>query len=214
VSIFKKCMAGAVVLASLAVPAAAQEFKPKEAGDFLLRVRGIAVLPDEDSTVSVIGGDVDASNEYVPEIDISYFFTENIALELIAATTEHDMAANNTTLGNVDLGEVSLLPPTLTAQYHFMPKSRFSPYLGVGINYTLFYDEEAAGGTVTAIEYDNSVGLALQAGMDYAISGNWSANLDVKKVWINTDVSINNGAIAADVDLDPWIIGVGIGYRF
>lgn len=213
-SIFKKCMAGAVVLASLAVPAAAQEFKPKEAGDFLLRVRGIAVLPDEDSTVSVIGGDVDASNEYVPEIDISYFFTENIALELIAATTEHDMAANNTTLGNVDLGEVSLLPPTLTAQYHFMPKSRFSPYLGVGINYTLFYDEEAAGGTVTAIEYDNSVGLALQAGMDYAISGNWSANLDVKKVWINTDVSINNGAIAADVDLDPWIIGVGIGYRF
>ena len=213
-SILKKCLAGMVVLAALAVPAAAEDFAPKQAGDFKVRLRAIAVIPDEDASISAIGGDIDASNEIVPELDFTYFITDNIAVALIAATAQHEITAENTTLGDVDLGEVWLLPPTLSAQYHFMPDKRFSPYLGVGVNYTVFYGEDDAGGTVNAIEYDDSVGLSLQAGIDYAISGNWSANLDVKKVWINTDVSLNNGAINADVDLDPWIVGIGIGYRF
>lgn len=209
-----KYLAAGITVACFTAPAVAADFKTKEAGDILLRVRGIAVTPDESSSISVIGGDVDASNEYVPEVDVSYFITNNIALELIAATTRHDMKADNTILGTVDLGDVGLIPPTLTLQYHFMSDNRFSPYLGAGLNYMVFYNEDAPGGTVTSIDYDNGLGYALQAGFDVAIQGNWSVNADVKKIFFNTDVDINNGAIAADVDLDPWIFGVGVGYRF
>ena len=211
----KALLAGAFLFAVVAGSAAsAQDFKPKEAGDFLIRARGLAVIPDEDASIGVIGGDVEATNSYVPELDFSYFVTDNIALELIAAVSPHELDVEGSTLGNLDLADVWLLPPTLTVQYHFMPAKRFSPYLGVGINYTHFFNADEAGGAIQQIDFDDSVGLALQAGLDYAITGNWSANLDVKKVFINTDVTINNGAITADVDLDPWIIGVGIGYRF
>lgn len=211
---FRKCVAAGIAAVCLATPAMAADFKTKEAGDILLRVRGIAVTPDESSSISVIGGDVDASNEYVPEVDVSYFITNNIALELIAATTNHDMKADNTILGTVDLGDVGLIPPTLTLQYHFLSDNRFSPYIGAGLNYMIFYNEDAPGGTVTSIDYENGLGYALQAGIDVAIQGNWSVNADVKKIFFNTDVDINNGAIAADVDLDPWIFGLGVGYRF
>ncbi len=197
------------------VTAAAEEFKGKQAGDFLIRARGIGLIPDEDSSISVIGGSADASDEFTGELDFSYFVTDNVALELIAATTKHDVDVENSALGaDVDLADVGVLPPTLTVQYHFMPSNRFSPYLGAGVNYTFFYDEEAAGGAVNSVDFENSFGLALQAGLDVAIGGNWSANVDVKKIFLDTDVKINGGAINADVDLDPWVFGVGIGYRF
>ena len=96
-----------------------------------------------------------------------------------------------------------------------MPKERFSPYVGAGLNYTFFYDESpAAGSPVTSIDYENSVGYALQAGIDYAVADQWYLNVDVKKIFLSTDVSMNGGAIRADVDLDPWVVGFGVGYRF
>lgn len=206
----RKLGAGVAVAAALltAVPAHA-EFTGKSAGDIMVRARLIGVLPDE-SASTTIGGDVGVSNDWVPEIDFTYFVTDNVALELIAATTKHDVTHN----AGIDLGEVSLLPPTLTLQYHFMPKERLSPYVGAGINYTFFYNEDAPGGAVTSIDYENSFGWALQAGVDYAVADNWYLNFDVKKVFLSTDVSINGGAITADVDLDPWIVGFGVGYRF
>lgn len=213
---FVRCLA-VMLLAAAALVAMQGEVlaqSGKSAGDIMLRLRGIGVLPDESSTVSVIGGKVSADDSYVPELDLTYFVTDNIALELIAATTKHDMADNGSALGNVDLGDVMLLPPTLTLQYHVLPKAQFSPYVGAGVNYTFFYNEDAPGGTVTQIDYDNGFGWALQAGIDVQFASQWSLNLDVKKLWLNTDVSINNGAIAADVDLDPWIVGIGVGYRF
>ena len=149
-----------------------------------------------------------------PEVDFSYFFTDNIALELIAATTRHSIKARNTSLGTVDVGKVTLLPPTLTVQYHFWPRQAFSPYLGVGVNYTVFFDEKAPGGTVTSVKYDNSIGVAFQAGFDYNISGNWFLNFDVKQLLLNTTAHLNGNAIQADVDLNPTIVGVGIGYKF
>ncbi|MFP3480474.1 OmpW family outer membrane protein, partial [Burkholderia sp. SIMBA_057] len=88
-----------------------------------------------------------------------------------------------------------LLPPTLTAQYHFFPKERVSPYVGAGINYTLFYREDAAnkangiGLRITDTDYENRFGWALQAGVDVALTGNWSLNLDVKKIFLKTDVT-------------------------
>ena len=112
------------------------------------------------------------------------------------------------------MGSVWLLPPTLTVQYHFAPTSRFSPYVGAGLNYTIFYNEKK--GALRSISYDDNIGYALQAGIDYAIAGAWSLNVDVKKLWLNTDVKANLGgtALKADVDINPWIFGVGLGYRF
>jgi outer membrane protein len=213
-----KAVATACVLAGLsllAAPAQAQDITmDKTAGDWLVRVRGIGVLPDESSSVTPIGGEVDLSNEFVPEVDLSYFVTDNIAFELIAATARHDVSDNGSTLGDVDLGEVSHLPPTLTLQYHFMPKQRFSPYVGAGLNYTIFYNADAPGGAVTSVHYDNGWGYALQAGFDVAVAENWSVNVDVKKLFIDTSVAINGGAVNASVDLDPWVVGLGVGYKF
>lgn len=98
-------------------------------------------------------------------------------------------------------------------QYHFSDLGIWKPYLGAGINYTHFFNEDA-GSSVTSAEYDDSVGLALQAGVDYAIDDHWQLNLDVKKIWINTDVAFSNGTIAADVDINPLLVGMGVGYRF
>jgi len=187
----------------------------KNAGDLLVRLRGIGVVPDERSTISAIGGSVDASNTVMPELDLTYFATKHIAFELIAAVTKHTAVARGTAAGNVPLGSVWLLPPTLTVQYHFLPDQKVSPYVGAGINYThMFSVRKPATGPVTALHYGDSVGPALQFGMDYDLGNRWSLNLDIKKVWIKSDVAINGGAINAKVHLDPLIIGAGFGYRF
>ncbi|MDR3499507.1 MAG: OmpW family outer membrane protein [Parvibaculum sp.] len=197
---------------ALATAASADDtgFKTKSAGDFVVRLRGLYVMPRDNADVSA-GGSTDISNDFVPEVDGSYFITDNIALELIAATTRHKVTW---TPSGTSLGKVSLLPPTLTAQYHFLPKERFSPYLGAGLNYTFFFNEDAPGGAIHNVSYQNHIGYALQAGVDYALVGNWSLNLDVKKIFLRTDVSVNGGAVTAKVNLDPWIIGAGVGYRF
>lgn len=182
---------------------------------WIIRARALWVEPDESANISAIGGTVDINEQYVPELDFTYFFTKNIAAELILATTPHDVTAVGTTAGQVDLGHVWLLPPTLTMQYHFLPDNQgFRPYVGAGINYTYFYGEDE--GAVTSIKYDDSFGYALQAGFDYGIDENWAINFDVKKVMISTDVSIVSGGapIRAAVDIDPWIFGVGLAYRF
>lgn len=207
--------AGAALLLSTALTApAALAQEGKSAGDIMVRARVIGLLPDEDSTVSVIGGKANVSNAYTGELDFTYFFTDNIAAELIAATTKHKTSVRGSAAGNVGLGDVWLLPPTLTAQYHFMPKSAFSPYVGAGVTYAMFYN--AKDGAADSIHYDNAWGFALQAGVDYNIGGNWYLNADVKKIFINTDVKVGalGTSVKADVDIDPWVVGVGVGYKF
>ena len=181
---------------------------------WLVRLRAIGMIPDESSSVTVIRGNIDFTNDYVPEIDISYFLTANIAVELTLATTNHEGKIKSSTLGTVGLGEVSLLPPILTLQYHFMPDRRYRPYAGAGINYTVFYDAQASGGTVTAIQYEDSFGVALQAGLDVGFNERWAVNFDIKKVFLETDAKLNNGAILADLAIDPWVFGLGLAYRF
>lgn len=175
---------------------------------FQVRVRAIDVVPDESSSVN-IGGHVNVSNKATPEFDVSYYFTDNISAELIAATSKHHLTHS----GGADLGSVWVLPPTVTLQYHFAPDKAFSPYLGAGLNYSIFYHEER-GSAFTDLKVGNGVGYALQAGADYWLDKNWGLNLDVKKIFLNVDATLNHGAVRADVDLDPWVIGTGISYRF
>lgn len=190
-------------------------FDPGDKERWIVRGRALIVEPDEDASISPIGGSVDINEQYVPELDLTYFFTKNIAAEAIFGVTPHEVTAVNTAAGQVDLGKVWLLPPTVTLQYHFMPDSdRFRPYVGAGLNYTHFFNEDS--GAADSIDYEDSFGYALQAGFDYGLNDNWALNFDVKKVMINSDVTIQSGAtrIDADVDIDPWIVGAGIAYRF
>ncbi|MDX1948908.1 MAG: OmpW family outer membrane protein [Rickettsiales bacterium] len=179
-----------------------------------VRLRTIQVnAGDADSTLS-IGGAANAEPDTVPELDITYFVNRNFAFELILATTEHEMSAKGSSLGSyVDLGKVNVLPPTLTAQYHLDICETIKPYVGAGVNYTFFYDVEKGAG-LDRVEYEDGFGYALQMGSDFMYDEHWGLNLDVKKIYLNTDVSINNGAIRGDVDLDPWVFGVGVTYKF
>lgn len=209
----KLILTASILALTCAGPTFAAE--PFRAGDFMIRGRAVGVLPNEDADISggVTGNSIKIDNSYVPELDFSYFVTDNIAFELIAAVTPHQVGTAASSAGPLDLGDVWLLPPTLTVQYHFSDLGVWKPYLGAGINYTHFFNEDA-GSSVTSAEYDDSVGLALQAGVDYAIDDHWQVNLDVKKIWINTDVAFSNGTIAADVDINPLLVGIGVGYRF
>lgn len=187
----------------------------KKAGTVMIRLRAIGVIPENtSSSVSAISGKVNVTATPAPEIDLSYFITDNIAIEGIAASTRHSVSANNTAIGHVPVGNVWVLPPTVTLQYHFMPQSRFSPYLGAGLTVAFFYNSQAVGPVATKFGLENNVGAAIQAGFDYNFSGHWFANFDVKQVFLSTKARINGGAVIARTNLDPTIVGAGIGYRF
>ncbi|WP_236024754.1 OmpW/AlkL family protein [Arenibaculum pallidiluteum] len=208
-------MATAAALGCMvAVSGAQAQVKGKSAGDFMVRARVLSVIPQEDGDIKDAAGndttlDVQVKKDTIPELDFTYFVTDNIALELIAGTSKHSVSVDPS---GASLGSVRLLPPTLTAQYHFLPKSTFSPYVGAGLNYTIFFDEES--GVADSISYENGFGVALQAGVDIFLTDNILLNVDVKKLWLDTDVSVSNGALRSKVDLNPWLVGVGVGYKF
>lgn len=206
------------MLAGAAPAEAASKGFVKQAGDFMIRGRATSFIPNEDQTTSV-GGEVEISNSLIPEVDLNYFVTDHIALELVLGTTPHDLNLKNSTAGDADLGDVWLLPPTLMLQYHFNPMGdmEIQPYVGAGINYTLFYGEDFVS-PVTRVDYDNSIGGALQVGADIPIDQNWAFNVDLKYVWVDsedTEIDITGvGTATADVTIDPWVASVGIGYKF
>lgn len=211
---------GALAAGTLtAAPAAA------EAGDFQARLRLITVAPTESAgpvLPTFPGGSVSVDNAWAPEIDFTYFVTNNIGLELIASTTKHNISGTGDLGGLGEIAETKVLPPTLTVQYHFNPDGKFRPYLGAGINYTIFYDEKSSDGLEAAIDrttvdLDDSFGWALQAGIDFALSERWFLNADIKYIDIDTTATLENSNIGintVDVDLDPIVAGFGVGYRF
>ena len=186
----------------------------KSKGDLMVRLRGVSFMSDTDGTTDTLGGSARTSDDVIPELDFTYFFTDNIAAELILATTKHSVEVKNSTSGDLDLGTVRLLPPVIILQYHFAPKQACSPYIGAGINYTITFDVER-GRSVNSVDYSNEFGFAFQAGFDYQIADRWVLNFDVKKVFVDTDIIVNGGAInAKGTDLDPLVIGFGVGYTF
>ena len=184
-----------------------------EQSPWMVRGRALIVLPEENLdkvSPAIPTLDVSIDDSVVPELDITYFFTPNIAAELILGTTPHDVKTSGPSL---DLGRVWLLPPTLTVQYHFAPEAKIRPYIGAGVNYTIFYGQGDEGPGVTSVKYDDSFGWALQAGVDIPIDEHWALNVDVKQLFLSTTATVN-GAIKADVDINPLLIGLGVGYRF
>ena len=194
-----------------------------EKGDFVVRLRATHVAPDETSKLSSIGGAVnealvgaslEVESNTIAEIDFSYYITKNIAAELIlAAGTRHDVNV----VGNAaaqKLGSVNLLPPTLTAQWHFNPDQTFDPYAGAGISYVRAMDN-GLNSTLGGIHIDRNIfGPALQAGFDVNLQDKWLVNFDVKKIWFSSDVFLNPSTKIDSLDIDPWVVSFGVGKKF
>jgi len=192
----------------------AQETVADKKDDFKrwqIRLRTLAIIPNEGDDLP--GAQVEIDEAYVPEVDFTYFFTKHWAAELILATANHDVDLK----GGPSLGDVWLLPPTLNLQYHFYAGD-FKPYLGAGVNYTIFYNEDK--GDVLDMNYDDSFGVSFQGGIDYFLNDKWFVNLDFKYLILSTDVEATLATepgfirVPVDVDIDPLIIGLGVGFRF
>jgi len=207
-------LAGAALMASTGL-AGAQEVRGLRAGDLMVGLGAVGVLPTNGGQVGVIGGRPEATNSASPLLDVTYFFTTNISANLIAATTRHEVRVRGSALGNVDLGHVWALPPTLSVQYHPMPQSRFSPYVGLGLNVTWFYGHGGGrAAAVNRVRVEPSLGVAPSIGFNYEIAPNWVANLDLKWILMQPDVSVNSGTIRARADLNPFVLGATLRYRF
>lgn len=192
-----------IALAAVAVmaPAFAQS---KDSGDWIVRARAVHLdSANKDST----GLGLTINNKWLPEVDISYFITPNIAAELILTVPQKQTVYSN----GAAIGAFKHLPPTLTLQYHFTDLGVVRPYVGAGVNYTRLSSVNVLDG---AADLDrNSWGLAAQIGVDIPVGDVWLLNLDIKKVQIKTTVSAG-GVDAGKFKVDPLLIGVGIGKRF
>jgi outer membrane protein len=172
-------------------------------GPWMVRARAVRLdSANGDST----GLGLSVNNKFIPEVDVSYFFNKNMAVELVLTVPQKHTLHSNTL--NADIGTLKHLPPTLLAQYHF-DANGFKPYVGAGINYTHFSSVNVPGADVDR----NSWGPALQVGVDIPLSGNMYLNFDLKKVYIRTDVSVA-GVNQGTFKIDPVLAGVGLGWRF
>ena len=200
---FKKAIVSTAV-AALLLASGASFAAP---GDWLLRFGGATVSPDESSRGVVPNDAVGVSSGSSLYVTGEYMYSDHVGVELLAALPfNHDI----TLAGSGKIAEVDHLPPTLSIMYHF-GDSNVRPYVGAGINYTTFMDEKAKA-VISSIKLDDSWGLALQAGLDVDISGDWFFNASARYIDIDTTAKTNLGNI--DVDIDPWVFSLGIGKRF
>lgn len=197
----RRLFAAACTALSLAAPAA----HAQDRGDWLVRARAIHLRSDNDDTTGLGLG---INDRWIPEVDITRFFTPNWAAELVL-TYPQKQDLRSDALG-IQLGTLKHLPPTLSLQYHLTGLAGWRPYAGVGVNYTRF----SSVNLVPGVDIQrNSVGPAVGAGVDVPIGGGWLLNVDAKKVWIDTKVAVG-GSPMGTLNIDPWLLGVGIGKRF
>ena len=225
------CLSAAGLFAlclGLAAPAAA-EVGP---GTVQIRLRVIDIIPNADSNEireiggpAIAGSAVDVDDSIVPEVDVTVFVHEHVAFEIIAATAEHDIDADGTVKALGKLADTWILPPTLMIQWHFCPEAKVRPYIGAGINYSTFYNEQSTSsldtalGGPTEVDLDSSWGWALQAGFDVKLNDHWFLNFDAKYIDVDTTAVLTTDdgfgtQRKVDVNIDPLVLGFGFGYRW
>lgn len=225
----KSLLGASLVALALAGPAA----HAYQAGDMILRAGAITTAPNESSGDLKFDGNKVSGTKATLDSDtqlgltFAYMLTDHIGLELLAATPFKHTVAVKGLGGGLDgkLADIKQLPPTLSLQYYPMePNSRFQPYAGVGINYTLFFDEDLSSARkqqgFSNLKLQDSVGIAGQLGMDYLLTDNLLVNASVWYVDIDTKASVNGptalgySKTKVNVDVDPWVYMVGLGYKF
>lgn len=199
-------------------------------GDILVRAGATTVAPDESTSTILVGDsdlgvDLTIGNNTQLGLNIAWFFTDHFNLELLAATPfKHDVDFGvSDPLGTGDrLGEVTHLPPTLSINYYFnRPSSAFQPYIGGGINYTFIFDEEFSSANQNAglsdLSLDNSFGLSAQVGLDYMLDKKWHINASARWIDIDTEATFTAGGVSSrvnDIEIDPFVYTVSVGYTF
>ncbi|GGZ70852.1 OmpW family outer membrane protein [Paraglaciecola sp. Hal342] len=203
-----------------------------EPGDIIVRAGLTSVSPHESSsTVEVdsvgdvgMGASVDTNAQL--GLNAVYMITNRFGVEILAATPfSHNITLTNTEdndlgLGDGKLAESSQLPPTLSAIYYLPVSETIQPYLGVGINYTVFFDEKFASNreaqSFSNLSLDESFGIAAQIGMDYKLDEHWLVNVSVRYIDIDTEAKFDVLDLPAQVsvDIDPWVYSIMIGYTF
>ena len=230
----KSLLSASLIAFALAAPLA----QAHDEGDIIVRAGAITVNPDANSGhVKVdrgslagtdLGGKATMSSDTQLGLNFAYMLTNHVGIELLAATPfEHDVKIKNTALGaaNGKLGTLKHLPPTLSIVYYPLDnKSAFQPYVGAGINYTWIYDEHvgsrAQGAGFSNFKAENSWGWAAQIGADYMINDKWMINAQARYIDISTKATVDNNALGqgtrakVNVDVDPMVYMVGIGYKF
>ncbi|MCP3127739.1 outer membrane protein OmpW [Shewanella sp. KJ2020] len=188
-----------------------------QAGDIIVRAGVVVVAPNESSQDVAGNGEFIVSSDTQLGLNFGYMLTDNFGVELLAATPfSHDVSLN----GVGKIAETKQLPPTLVAQYYFGDaQSKLRPYIGVGVNYTNFYDNEFTndlGGALTDLSMSTSWGLAAQVGLDFQMSKNWLLNASVWYAKIDSDVKFKlaDAPVTIETDIDPWVYMVSVGYTF
>ncbi|MFQ6371455.1 outer membrane protein OmpW [Shewanella sp. YIC-542] len=188
-----------------------------QAGDIIVRAGAVMVAPNESSPVVANVAEFGVDNNTQLGLNFGYMLTDNVGVELLAATPfSHDVSLGD--LGKI--AETKQLPPTLVAQYYFgNANSKVRPYVGAGVNYTNFFDNDFTNdldGALTDLSLSNSWGWAAQAGIDYQVDKNWLVNASVWYAQISTDVKFNMGGAkqVVETDIDPWVYMISVGYKF
>ncbi len=186
------------------LPALAQT---NSAGDVIVRLRATELNWANQQNNGLATTNVTAQNKAIPEVDVSYFFTKNIATELVLTYPQ----TVNINVGGAASGTLKALPPTLLLQYHFTELGQIKPYVGVGVNYTSFTSANILNGGASVNA--SSTGFAAQIGFDYMLDKNWGLNADLKYIQIKTDV-FAGGANLGQLGLNPTVASAGLTYRF
>ena len=184
-----------------------------EAGNWLFRIGAYGVFPKSDNMTNVLGtgATLNVDDGYTLGFNFTYMVNPNIGIELLAALPfKHDITLS----GAGTIAETDQLPPTLSVQYHFMPENTIRPYVGLGLNYTTFFNTDTKGALAgTNLDLDDSWGVAGQLGVDIDVAPNWFVNADLRYISISTDATLNGVGIGT-VDINPWVLGLTVGTRF
>lgn len=226
------------VLMGLGLVGAVAATQPASAGDyngnFMVRVLGTSVVTQDSlksltanpagTDLKAAGFDASVSNTVIPAATLTYFLNKNFSLELFCCFSKHnvDLSSPNAAL-NGNVAETWIFPPVVTLQYHFTGLGALKPYVGAGFQWIHYFNSKTGANPLGAsgVDFSDSFGPTLQAGLDLELGGGWYLNADIKKSWLDTKVTWSNTAnvgagtsVVGKVDVDPMIISAGVGYRF
>ncbi|PYE37772.1 outer membrane protein [Rhizobium sp. PP-F2F-G38] len=184
------------------------------AGDLLIRARISGVLPyDLHTRIDLIGGTIEVPRLVLPDLDISYFLTDHIAITGQAGALKTRFKIRDSLYGDIDVGSIWTLPLALSADYHLLPDARINPYIGLGAVATWYKGAKPASPLVKDFSVERQISPMIRAGMDVQITETWFANTEMRLVLPPTQVLTNSG-VTARTDVKSLSLGFGVSYRF